>query len=244
MKKVCALLIGFSLVLPQLAFGAGTGDNPTPTLDVPTKEQILEKQRSKKLEEEYSSNIKARMSNSVGPLANGETRTISVTHFKQETGYWCGPATVKQVLHFLNGSSKTQGDYAKELGTTTAGTDFSLIDDILNKHIKTGLYTYQTYAADRFIAWQSRMILSVDFEKPAVLDLKITPKELPNYTRNISGHILNVSGYDARDMNKAKIRLTDPFDEGGRGQTIGNKWYDMSGVWKANQAHFRKAAIV
>ncbi|KQY84253.1 hypothetical protein ASD24_10845 [Paenibacillus sp. Root52] len=77
---------------------------------------------------------------------------------------------------------------------------------------------------------------------PAVLDLTITSNELINYTGTVKGHILNVSGYDFR-TDAAKVRLTDPYDQGSRGETFGNKWYDLKKVWQANQNHFRQATI-
>lgn len=87
------------------------------------------------------------------------------------------------------------------------------------------------------------MILPIDWGYPAVLDLKITPQTLPNYTSTVAGHILNTSGYDTRNEDNYRLRLTDPYDQGKRGATLGNKWYDMEKVWQANQAHFRKAII-
>lgn len=54
---------------------------------------------------------------------------------------------------------------------------------------------------------------------------------------------MNTSGYDATDDQNLRIRVTDPYDQGDRGATIGNKWYSMEKIWEANQAHFRKAMI-
>ena len=70
--------------------------------------------------------------------------------------------------------------------------------------------------------------------------MKITPDDMPKYTSTVEGHILNTSGYDWEDW---EIRVTDPFDQGNRGVTIGNTWHPADGVWSANQAHFRKAMI-
>nr|GGG82318.1 hypothetical protein GCM10011398_29770 [Virgibacillus oceani] len=65
---------------------------------------------------------------------------------------------------------------------------------------------------------------------------------MPKYTRTVEGHILNVSGYDTRTA-PARIRLTDPFDQGNRGVTLGNVWHPHRGVYDANSAHFRRAMI-
>lgn len=39
--------------------------------------------------------------------------TINVQEFRQEEDYYCGPATVKQVLNYITGSSLEQADYAE-----------------------------------------------------------------------------------------------------------------------------------
>jgi hypothetical protein len=63
---------------------------------------------------------------------------------------------------------------------------------------------------------------------------------MPKYTSYVAGHILNTSGYDYQDST---IRLTDPFDQGNRGVTIGNTWHPHEGVYQANLDHFRQAII-
>lgn len=231
------------LVFPTVSFAAGTGDNPNFIPDKPSEEQQRAKQEKLRQIEEFAKRLNEK-SGKFNINSLGEMKTISVTGFKQETSYWCGPATTKQVLHFLNGSSESQQYYANKLGTTKDGTVFSEIDDLLNKEQSVNRYNYVTYSSGEFIQWKAANIFAIDAGYPVVLDLKITPQTMPKYKNNVEGHILNTSGYDARDDNKLRIRVTDPFDEGGRGDTLGNQWYDMDGVWKANQAHFRKAIII
>lgn len=236
LKTVAAASL-ISGVFSANAFAAGTGDNPKWTMDKPTAAQQVA----------YNQKMGAAMAfaqsrDAFSIMADGELKTVGVTPFKQETNYWCGPATTKQVLHYLNGSSKTQTYYAKELGTTRDGTDFSLVDDVLNDHQSEVTYVYSSFTG--YDAWVYAMMYSVDSYHPAVLDLKIDPSYMPKYTSGVEGHILNNSGYDWRSTTKTKqLRLTDPFDQGGRGVTHGNVWHPMDGVWKANQAHFRKAVI-
>jgi len=162
-KLMTIISITASLALPQAAFAAGTGDNPNLTPDIPTDKQVKAKEEKKKLAEEYAENLKTRNSGGVSTMALGELKTISVTGFEQERNYWCGPATTKQVLHFLNGSSQTQTYYAGKLGTTTDGTDFSLIDDVLNNHQTKNTYVYSDYDSTEFLSWKTAMILSIDW---------------------------------------------------------------------------------
>ncbi|WP_405131628.1 C39 family peptidase [Paenibacillus sp. FSL H8-0317] len=173
-------------------------------------------------------------------MAIGDLKTVGVTPFKQETTYWCGPATSKQVLNYLNGSSESQSYYAQKLGTTKDGTDFTVVDDVLNNLQSNYTYSYSTSLPIE--SWKYAIMYSSDNYHPAVLDLKITGNELENYTGTVSGHIINVSGYEFR-TNDAKVRLTDPYDQGNRGKTHGNKWYTLEKVWQANQNHFRQAII-
>lgn len=44
--------------------------------------------------------------------------------FKQENDYWCGPATVKQTIHYLTDGeiSPSQAEIAAAIGTTTSGS--------------------------------------------------------------------------------------------------------------------------
>lgn len=233
--------VALTLFTPVSSFAAGTGDNPVFTKDIPTVEQSIVLQQKIQLAEQHAAQSKAK--SVITPFATGEMKTLSVTNFEQETNYWCGPATVKQILHYLNGTSKTQTFYANELGTTRDGTDFSLIDDVLNDFQSDVLYVYRDFKSDEFSLWKSIIMLSTDWDNPVVLDLKITPANMPNYKSNVAGHILNTSGYDLRSASNERVRVTDPFDQGGRGETIGNKWYSAEGVWNANQAHFRKAVI-
>ncbi|TDQ41162.1 C39 family peptidase [Aureibacillus halotolerans] len=247
LKIVAVLTISASFALPQsTAFAAGTGDDPRPIEDVPTPEQIeASKEQSKFLNGVIDDLPSEDTEGILKAMDLGEKEILSVRGFEQETSYWCGPATVKQVLHYLNGSSDSQSDYADELGTTRDGTVFSIVDNILNDNQNERTYRYYEYEEDDYLAWQIFMIKSVDRGIPAVLDLKISPRTLPNYESTVAGHILNTSGYDAQGdlRDDPRIRLTDPFDQGNRGRTIGNRWYDMDSIFEANQDHFRGAVI-
>ncbi|MBT2284415.1 C39 family peptidase [Paenibacillus polymyxa] len=226
----------FTGLLASSALAAGTGDDPTPTKDIPTVKQ--QQALSKKLKELQIHKDRAESKYQI--MALGDLRTVGVTPFKQETTYWCGPATTKQVLNYLNGSSESQSYYAQKLGTTRDGTDFTVVDNVLNNLQSKYTYSYSTSLPIE--SWKYAIMYSSDNYHPAVLDLKITGNELENYTGTVSGHIINVSGYDFR-TNDAKVRLTDPYDQGNRGKTHGNKWYSLEKVWQANQNHFRQATI-
>lgn len=154
---------------------------------------------------------------------------ISVTHFPQQNGYYCGPATVKQVVHWINGSSNNQDWYADKLGTTRAGTDMSRIPGVLNECIDEQFYVYSSMGTQT--EWMDKIRSSVYNDRPAVLD--INTLELGHeFPYEVEGHFVNVSGYSS-----TQVRITDPYDESG------NVWYDIDVLYSANSAHFRQAII-
>jgi hypothetical protein len=235
MKKIILSFLSISFVLMLITVdthAAGTGDNQAFTKDIMTSDQI----KALKEKENKEQNLISPFS-----LPEGYYKTIAVPSFEQEKSYWCGPATVKQVLHYINGKSSSQSTIASGLGTTKDGTDFSVVDNYLNTKQSKNVYVYVSNLS--YDTWINHIITDLNINVPVLLDLTIKPTYMPLYTRNIAGHILNVSGLNTKTSTAAKIRLTDPFDEGNRGVTLGNVWHPLSGVYNANMAHFRKAMI-
>lgn len=156
---------------------------------------------------------------------------LSVPHFTQDNNYYCGPATVKQVVHWINGSSNSQDWYAKKLGTTSNGTDMTRIPDVLNECIDEQYYVYSSMGTQT--EWMDKIRSSVYNDRPAILDIYTVQlyeeKEFPYPSR---GHFVNVSGYSS-----TQVMITDPYDE------RGNVWYDIDVLYRANEAHFRQAII-
>lgn len=52
---------------------------------------------------------------SINPLKISDF--LNVPHFTRERYYWCGPANIKQVLHYLNKSSLSQYQYSLDADT-------------------------------------------------------------------------------------------------------------------------------
>lgn len=52
--------------------------------------------------------------------------TINLTHYTQENGYYCGPATALMILKKMGASNITQKSLASSLGTTASGTAWYL----------------------------------------------------------------------------------------------------------------------
>lgn len=159
---------------------------------------------------------------------------LDVPWFQQQNSYYCGPATVKQVLHYINGISLTQDQYAQALGTTTDGTDMTCIPSVLNASLNNETYAYDSIGTSA--TWLMIVRTSLYDNRPAILDIKTT-----NYTDgsdgfpySSSGHFVNVSGYNGVS---ARVRITDPNDPSG------THWYPVSVLYGANNDHWRKAII-
>ena len=161
---------------------------------------------------------------------------LNVSYFGQENHYYCGPATVKQVIYYVTKSLRTQDFYASKLGTTTDGTDMTMIPAVLNNYIDEDHYMYSKIGSQS--EWLEKVRYSLHYGKPAVLDLNTLAvnedKQKMIFPYDSTGHYVNVSGYDG---SAGKIMITDPNDPSG------NIWYSISDLYAANNSHFRKAIV-
>lgn len=196
------------------------------TLNTIENQRLLEQKRAQ-LEE-----IKEQLSMGLYSPRALDYNTLSITCFQQETNYWCGPATVKQVVHFLNGSSNSQAYYAEKLKTTEAGTDMTLIPGVIKA--ETGVeYAYDSIGTES--SWFDKIFVSVMNSQPAILD--INTMNVSAFPYSVGGHLVNVSGYDATGTKQ--VRITDPFVKG-----LGNRWYNATDLYTANSNHFRQAVVL
>ena len=142
---------------------------------------------------------------------------IQVPCYKQKTRYWCGPATVKQTLQYLKGSSPSQTALAKALGTTS-GTSIYAIRKYLNNNQNKNTYVQMTPSSNN--AMQNAMMMAVKtYKAPPILLVRITNKNFGGKAEYTSdGHYLNVSGvyhvyatpFSGYTVN---YRLVDPYKQ-------------------------------
>ncbi|WP_050638372.1 C39 family peptidase [Candidatus Stoquefichus sp. SB1] len=189
----------------------------------PTDEEIREDERRQN---------EVKLKEMLRAAPDGEKRTMDVPVFQQKNNYYCGPATVKQVLHYRNKSSKTQEYYAGELGTTQSGTDMTKIKALLNR-LQNAPYIYANIGTSS--EWLTKIKYSCSTTIPAVLD--INTNSVSAFPYRSSGHFVNISGLNTLDGH-CKVRITDPYGPG-----LGNRWYYSSDLYKANYNHSRKAII-
>ncbi len=126
---------------------------------------------------------------------------------KQQTTYWCGPASTHFVLH-SQGRSVTQSTLAKELGTTTSGTAIERIPAILNKYKRVTIkyvHVPRTYITGIALV-RSIITYAVDRNSCAIPCVNPYPYTnsagyyspgLPTYSGSkAGGHYVVMRGYD------------------------------------------------
>jgi len=229
------------LAHPAAAIAAGTGDDPRPTHDVPTENNV-------RVERDYQAWLRRQGGGAKGTLAAKPTAIddsyfyfYTPTHY-QGTAYYCGPASVQTIDDYW-GTASAQATIAKYLGTTSAGTDFSKVDNAINYYASQN-YVYYSPCSTR-TDFVNRVSYGIATRRhPIVLDLKIDGGEMGNYRYDHDGHIVPLEAFDWR---YAKVRLNDPYDEQdwrtGGGATGGHRLYDYWEVADALAAHFRRAII-
>ncbi len=167
---------------------------------------------------------------------------IKVPCYKQETRYWCGPATVKQTLQYLKGSSPSQSALAKALGTTTSGTSIYAIRKYLNNHQNKNTYVQMTPSSNN--AMQNAMLMAVKtYKAPPILLVRITNKNFGGKAEYTSdGHYLNVSGvyhvYATPSSGcTVNYRLVDPYKQWKNQKSTGIYQVAALEAYEAVRAH-------
>lgn len=210
------------------ALAAGTGDDPTPTADVLTTQELLIKEA---LEAE-SAGI---------TVPDAPYRYLYTPTHAQEKSYWCGPATVQTIDDYL-GSHASQADIAKHMGTTADGTDFSKVDDELRYRTGYSVYYYGDLSQTGFNTKVEHSIFVHGM--PLATDVNIKGDLWPNYKYDHPGHILPIEAFDWRYMT---LRVNDPYNESawrsGGGATLGHRVYSQAVVWAGVDAHWRSAVV-
>lgn len=157
---------------------------------------------------------------------------LGVKYYKQETSYYCGPATVYQTLKYINGSSESQDDIADALGTTEDGTDGSNIPPYLNEQQSENDYIAYT------ITKESRLKNAINFDMkfgyPTILRVKLTKDSEFGYKSN--GHYLNVGGQTA---GGEEYDIVDPYYGYKNGPSSSSYYVSFDAVYTAVTSHFK-----
>lgn len=248
-----AIALCLALVVPGLAHGAGTGDDPRRTNDVLTVEQSKQKAaddawfaswKAAKTIRTSSALRRAGKTASIRPLLiDGPNASFWTPSHRQERPYWCGPATCQIITHYW-GRLVPQWAFAQYMGTTTAGTDFTKVDDALR------YYSFKSYWYTGGVTTFNVFMDMCEFgmgEKryPIVANVRIEADRWPFYEFDHAGHIVPIEMFD-ESITPYRVRLNDPYDEeffAGGGNTFGHTTYPAYVVARGVNIHWRQAMV-
>ena len=162
-------------------------------------------------------------------------KVLPVPVYKQLNDYYCGPATVKQVLSYVNGNSLSQEKYAIELGTKiNEGTVMPEIKKVLNKYAPDKLYTYVQIDQNDYDNWEFRIHSATSWDRPVVINIR---SNSTNWMYKTNGHYMCTAGLD----NTGRITYVYVADPHPR--YYGRHKIEAKKVNKVNMAHPRHAVI-
>ncbi|MCX4967872.1 C39 family peptidase [Streptomyces sp. NPDC079020] len=153
---------------------------------------------------------------------SGRTRSahwLQIDYQVQETGYWCGPAATRIALSART-APPAQGELARQLGTTEAGTDhIGQVTGVLNANLGGGWYETKEMPNDpptqaqRDLLW-SDIVFDIDRNYPLVANIVAPPgNQPPGYPSDQTiYHYFTVFGYDEVDRT---VLIADPASFGG-----------------------------
>ncbi|AOT25771.1 lysin A [Mycobacterium phage Tortellini] len=135
----------------------------------------------------------------------------------QETGYWCGPAATQVVLN-SRGIIKAESDLARQIGTTTRGTDYvGLIERVLDAIVPDARYT-SVYiendpptSAQKETLWRN-LVASINAGYGVVMNWVAPPSNKPrgvkgsvspSYSGGTTYHYVAAMGYDDNPAARA-----------------------------------------
>lgn len=216
----------------------GTGALLNDPFNTPEVEQEFEKIRQEK--EKFIESLKSEMSRGVSRSA---VINHPITLQKQETGYWCGPASARVALSFhkaISGSSHalpTQSTLAKKIGTTTDGSSSTGIAKALNSDYgKYGHFSYAVKKYDKthpYNDWYEKVYTMLKGKQTTPINLVQTDymKRYLDENKRIR-HYITISGWNKGDT----VRTNDPnYDNrfyGSRWEAIGSG--SALGIFKAS----------
>jgi Peptidase_C39 like family len=238
------------LVMPAVARAAGTGDASDPAPDVLTTAEAKARAQDEARYEAWRSSA---TSAGIAPASKARGRisalivdgpyyyTWTPSHAQERT-YWCGPATCQIIADYWGGCP-SQLDLSQHLGTTTGGTDFTKVDDVLRAFTGKQYWYYGGIGSESsFLSYVGYGITSKHY--PIVTDVHIHASVWPYYNYDHAGHIIPLEAYDSR---YGTIRINDPYRESGwragGGNTFGHTTYSHDVIWNGVYNHFLRAVI-
>ncbi|MCL2089356.1 MAG: hypothetical protein FWH14_07730 [Oscillospiraceae bacterium] len=207
---VCMCVVAGTTLIPVYANGSNEKNNffgNVDTVSYPTtyegqKDEILsnrilnEEQKDIALAKlDFAYNIDNEKTRAMKELLNNRSITVvtrNIPHFVQENNWYCGPATTKQSIHYLNSSSASQQSIAAAIGTTqSSGSSLVNMMNYLNARI--AIPFLMTSPTDK-----AHMEHLINFgvgisDMPVIIGVRMNSGQGWPYTTT-SGHFMNVAG--------------------------------------------------
>lgn len=165
---------------------------------------------------------------------------LNIESFQQENQSYCGPANVKQVLHYINHSSLSQSQYAQDMTDPTTGEFASVyqIRNTLNAYLDDNDH-YQYIPKSLLTESEFYALINVNINNDRPLILHANTTSLYMYNGHVTGHYITISGHTITgifDDDYSPINIyyvnTDYLDYG-RGNVYGEHMDTFDNVYNA-----------
>lgn len=216
-KQLASMMAAVVILTPAAAFAEGNGASLNDAGRDKAQERLL------KQESDTKDAQLAASSNGIEYDPDGEFYSVSVTNYMQETGYWCGPASVRQSLsyHKTKSGSATalpsQTTLASKAGTTTDGSTTTGLRNALNAYQSTYGFSANPYVVadvtnttNPLSTFETRVkgVLRNNTNAPIVL---VETQYIPRYAGKALRHYVTVSSYAYEYATGAKdLKTVDP----------------------------------
>ncbi len=172
---------------------------------------------------------RANNNNEISPFGGGSYNSLTYfgtyQNYEQETSYWCGPATIKQAVHWINGSSASQQTYATRMGTnSSSGTYVYKMRNEMNYRQSEHSYVY-TDVSTLDNEWDLWTIVTQDvWEDRVPVIIHALTDVLYMYNGRNLGHYITITGYydDYLSAEFNYFEYVDTYNANyGRGNVMG-----------------------
>jgi len=198
--------------------------------DVANNDEILEQKQNEL--QEFERKLRSILS-SRGLITDTRSGWLDgYPNYQQEASYYCGPATIKQAVQYINGSSASQGTYASSMGTNGYdGTYVYKMASQMNYRQSAHTYAYQYIGNGASSSVWSAIVNNIWNNKPTILHASTS--SLYMYNGVSLGHYITAIGYmglDFADSNKQILYIDTWSANYGRGTTLGQHYDSMYNV--------------
>ncbi len=187
LKRVAALVLCCVFLLSMVGAQANAASLKSANPNAPGQNDLDRLRRV----QETNQKIDEYLQNKISPCSSS-SNYLSVPLYRQETTYYCGPASAKMVISYVTGTAYAQSTLASSMGTNSdVGTYVYKMESELNKRIGSGSYEYVSTSEYYF---SSSLVYSIDKGKPIICH--VMTGGLPNYNqKSDTGHYIVATGY-------------------------------------------------